>query len=171
MAKPNVQDENFKHIIRIANVDLPGEKVIRIALSEIKGIGINFADALCNVANVNKSARTGKLTDEEIKRLNEILGNPLAYNIPVWMLNHQKDFETGENKHILSGTLQFVQDNDIKRLKKIKTYKGVRHIHGQPVRGQRTKSNFRKNKGKVVGVAKKKIESAAKEEGGKKEKK
>ena len=52
-------------------------------------------------------------------------------------------------------TLSFTQDNDIKMMKKIKSYKGVRHILGQPVRGQRTKSNFRKNKGKVLGVKRK----------------
>ncbi len=68
------------------------------------------------------------------------------------MLNRRRDYETNENKHLVTGDIKFVQDNDIKRLKKIKTYKGVRHILELPVRGQRTKSNFRKNKGKVLGV-------------------
>ena len=51
--------------------------------------------------------------------------------------------------------MSFTQDNDIKMLKKIKSYKGIRHSLGLPVRGQRTRSNFRKNKGKVMGVKRK----------------
>ena len=56
--------------------------------------------------------------------------------------------------HLLTGNLTFYKENDIKRMKKIKSLKGMRHQKGLPVRGQRTKSHFRKNKGKVVGVAK-----------------
>jgi len=75
------------------------------------------------------------------------------------MLNRRKDYETGEDKHLLSSDLAFTKDNDIKMLKKIKSYKGMRHAFGLPVRGQRTRSNFRRNKGKVTGVQKKKIKS------------
>jgi small subunit ribosomal protein S13 len=86
------------------------------------------------------------------------------------MLNRNRDFETGENQHLLTGDLAFVQDNDIKRAKKIKSWTGIRHIRGQPVRGQRTRSHFRKNKGKVIGVKKKVVTPAAAPEksGGKK---
>jgi small subunit ribosomal protein S13 len=68
------------------------------------------------------------------------------------MVNRRYDYETGQNKHLLSGDLQYTIENDIKMMKKMKCYKGVRHILGQPVRGQRTRSNFRRNKGKVMGV-------------------
>jgi small subunit ribosomal protein S13 len=51
--------------------------------------------------------------------------------------------------HLITTELDLTIDNDLKRMKKVKSYKGVRHMLGQPVRGQRTKSNFRKNKGKV----------------------
>jgi len=71
------------------------------------------------------------------------------------MLNRRKDYEDGTDKHIILGDLKFTKDNDIKRMKKIKSNKGYRHAWGLPVRGQRTKSNFRKNKGKVTGVKKK----------------
>ena len=71
-------------------------------------------------------------------------------------MNRRRDYDTGEDKHLLIGTLQFSKDNDIKRLKKIKALRGMRHQKGLPVRGQRTKSNFRRNKGKVIGVKKKK---------------
>ena len=148
--------DTFKYIVRIANVDIPGEKPIKIALTKIKGIGTNFANAICIVSNVIKTKKTGNLTDEEIQRLNDVAKNLDHSGIPQWMFNRKKDYETGEDKHFLTGTLGFVQENDLKRLKKIKTLRGLRHQKRLPVRGQRTRSNFRRSKGKVVGVAKKK---------------
>lgn len=161
MTEKEQRPADFKHIVRIANVDLPGEKQIRFALTKIKGIGINLADAICNLAQINRQVQTGLLKEAEIVKLNQIAVNPLASGIPVWMLNRRKDYDTGEDKHLLTGNLNFVQDNDLKRLKKIKSLRGIRHIKGLPVRGQRTRSNFRKGKGKVVGVSKKKATAPA----------
>jgi hypothetical protein len=74
--------------------------------------------------------------------------------------------------HKIGADLKFTQENDIRFMKKIRCYKGIRHSMGQPVRGQRTKSNFRKNKGKVTGVAKtKQAKAAAAASSEKKEKK
>lgn len=145
----------FRHIVRIASVDIPGDKALRFALTKIKGVGINFADAACNAAGVPKHHKAGLLNDEQIKKLDEAITNPLQNGIPNWMLNRKKDYETGEDKHLLTGILQFVQENDLKRLKKIKSLRGIRHQRKLPVRGQRTRSNFRRSKGKVVGVKKK----------------
>jgi small subunit ribosomal protein S13 len=147
---------NFRHIVRIAHVDLAGDKPIKISLKKIKGVGFNLAGAVCNLAGIWKGKKTGELTDSEIKKLDSVLTNPKENGIPVWMFNRRKDYETGEDKHLLMGTLDFVKDNTLKRLKKIKCYKGTRHSKGLPARGQRTKANFRRSKGKVVGVAKKK---------------
>ncbi len=152
---------SFKHIIRIANVDLDGKKQIRWALTKIKGVGINFADALCSLAHIAKTCQTGQLTDQQITALDRIVGNPLAAGIPTWLANRRHDYESGENKHLITGALIYQQDNDLKLMKKIRSYRGVRHMQGQPVRGQRTRSNFRRNKGKVIGVVKKKITQAA----------
>lgn len=148
--------KDFKHLVRIAQVDLPGEKSIKIALRKIKGVGFNLAVAVCNVANIDSGKRVGDLTEEQINKLNEIITRPEEKGMPAWILNRRKDYETGEDRHLLLGTLDFVKDNTIKRLRKIKCYRGVRHSQGLPVRGQRTKSNFRKHKGKVVGVARRK---------------
>ncbi len=174
--QPPPQSPSFKHIVRVANVDLPGNKPLHWALTNIKGIGINFADAVCSIANVPKEIKAGNATEEQIRRLNDIINNPLKNGFPAWMVNRQRDAETGEDKHLITGTLTYVQDNDVKMMKKIRSYKGIRHIQGQPVRGQRTRSNFRRNKGKVVGVVKKKVAPGAGEKdegkkGGKKEKK
>ncbi|MBT5343143.1 30S ribosomal protein S13 [Candidatus Woesearchaeota archaeon] len=147
--------DNYKHIVRIANVDVPGEKQIRFALTKIKGVGINLSDALCVLAKVKKTDKAGNMSDKEIESLNKVVSDPLSNGIPVWMSNRRKDYDTGLDKHILTGTLNFVKDNDLKRLKKTKTLRGMRHQKGLPVRGQKTRSNFRRSKGKVVGVKKK----------------
>lgn len=147
--------QNFKHIVRVANVDIPGEKLIRFSLTKIKGVGVHFADAICIVAGIDKQSKTGNLNDKQVEKLNEVVKDPVQSGIPAWMFNRKNDYETGEDKHLITGNLHFVQDNDLKRLKKIKSLRGLRHQKGLPVRGQRTRSNFRKSKGKVVGVKKK----------------
>ncbi len=152
---------NYKHLVRVANVDLPGERQVRWALTNIKGIGIDFADALCTATGISKSAKTGFLSDQQVEKLNAAAMNPAAVGVPAWLFNRRKDPETGDDHHVVGGTLSFIHDNDIKRMKRIRSYKGIRHGKGLPVRGQRTRSNFRRNKGKVVGVAKKKAVAAS----------
>ena len=82
MAEPQPQSPSFKHIVRIVNVDLPGNKSIHWALTDIKGIGINFADAVCSIAHVPKETKAGNLTEEQLKRLNEVIMNPLQNGFP-----------------------------------------------------------------------------------------
>ncbi len=149
------EEQKFKHIVRVANVDLPGEKAIKIALQKIKGVGTAFADVACTLAGIKKDTKTGHLNDSQVQKLTDTLTKPQESGMPVWMLNRRKDYESGEDKHLLTGTLGFVFENDIKRLKKTKTLHGMRHQKKLPVRGQRTRSNFRRNKGRVVGVKKK----------------
>ena len=146
--------QELKYFVRIANTDLDGKKPVMEALRKIKGIDIMFSNALCTLAGVDKTQKAGYLSDSHVKRLDEIVTNPSKFGFPIWMLNRRKDREDGTNKHLITSNLIFNIDNDIKMLKKMRCYRGVRHSIGQPVRGQRTKSNFRKNKGKVMGVKK-----------------
>ena len=145
----------IKHFVRIVNTDIPGNKPVISALTKVHGIGINFAQALCNKLSIDANKKAGTLTDVEISSLELLIKNP---TIPQWYYNRRKDPETGENHHILTSALKLTKDTDIKKLKKIKTYKGIRHSMGQPVRGQRTRSHFRK--GSAVGVVKKKLVKA-----------
>lgn len=147
--------QDIKHIVRIANTDLVGQKAVHIALLKIKGIGIMFSMMVCRLANVNPMKKAGLLTETEIKKLNDIIINNDKYKIPDWMKNRKKEFETGKTSHLILGNLDFAVEQDMRRMKKIKSYKGLRHAVGLTVRGQRTKSNFRRNKGKVVGVKRK----------------
>ena len=161
MAEAEKPAENFQHIVRIANVDIPGNKSVHWGLTQIKGIGINFADVICGATNVDRTAKIGNLKQPQIDALTTAILNPSKAGIPSWLFNRRKDVESGEDVHMVTGNLIFIQDNDIKILKKIKCYRGVRHIKGLPVRGQRTRSNFRRAKGKVVGVSKKKATPGA----------
>ena len=155
--------KEIKHFVRIANTDLIGKKAVLYAIQGIKGIGIGLANAICKVTKINPNTKIGELPEAQVVLLDKAVKAPGAHNIPSWMLNRQHDYETGTNKHLITSDLSFQIDNDIKLMKKIKCYKGIRHILGQPVRGQRTRSNFRKNKGKVMGVK----SSAGAKKGGK----
>ncbi len=144
-----------KHIIRIANTDLDGHKPIKEALKKIKGVSFMYSNMLCSMAGVNKTKKAGELNDSEVKAFEDILENPNNNNVPDWMRNRRKDYETGEDIHITGPQIKFVKEMDLRRLKKIKSNRGLRHQWGLPVRGQRTKSNFRRSKGKAVGVKRK----------------
>lgn len=154
-----MEKDQIKYIVRVANTDLDGKKGIAIALTKIKGIGNVFSNAICNLAEIDPLEKAGKLKDDQINKINLVINNPNDYGFPSWMLNRRKDFETGEDKHLITNDLSFTKENDIKRIRKIKSYKGMRHAWNLTVRGQRTKANFRRNKGKVQGVQRKKGKS------------
>ena len=140
--------QQIKHLIRIADNDIAGEKNLLYGLTKIRGVKVQLANALCKISGLDPVRKIGGLSEAEIKQITTILDNPIKSGIPVWMVNRRRDPETGEHRHLLGTKLLIAKDDDIKRLKKIKAYRGVRHMFGLPSRGQRTRSNFRKNKGK-----------------------
>jgi len=159
-------EQPIKQLVRVVNTDLNGLKPVHHALSQIKGVGVSFSHLVCHLAKVDMYAKLGSLDEATIKKLDEVIRNPLKHGAPVWMVNRRRDFETNENRHVVTGDIDFVNDNDMKRLKKIKAYRGIRHMLGLPVRGQRTRSNFRKNKGKIhLGVQRKKVTQPAGDKG------
>jgi small subunit ribosomal protein S13 len=146
--EPKQESKSFKYIVRILNTDLDGKRNIGHALTKIKGIKYMFSNAVLKTAGIDINKRTGDLNESEVARINEVLAKPLKFDIPIWMVNRNKDYETGDDMHLYGSDLQYSVMNDVKRMQKIKSYKGVRHSQGLPVRGQRTRSNFRKNKAK-----------------------
>ena len=142
-------ENEFRHIVRVANTDLDGKKPIMMALKKIKGISFMLSNAVCYKAAVPLTKKAGDLTNEEVEKLSDVILHPVKFNIPTWLLNRRGDPIDGTSAHLVTGNLVFAQENDLKTMKKTRSYKGIRHIQGLPVRGQRTKSNFRKNKGKV----------------------
>jgi small subunit ribosomal protein S13 len=139
-------------VVRILSKDIEGKMEIYSGLTNIKGVSWGLSNAACKILKIDKKKKIGSLTDEEIKEISEFIKNP---KIPEYLLNRQKDFETGENKHLVGSDLDLRKEFDIKRLRKIKCYKGLRHGAGLPLRGQRTKSNFRTNRKKGAGIKKK----------------
>ena len=147
--------EQVRGIVRIAGTDVKGETQLFTSLQKIKGVGGSLANAVCKVHRLDRNRKIGTLTDAEIKKIEETLKNPEKFGIPSWTFNRRKDLETGQDKHIVGSDLKFTREQDVKRMIRVKSYKGVRHMFGLPVRGQRTRSSFRK--GRTVGVVRKKI--------------
>ena len=151
---PKMEEAKIKQLVRVSNTDLNGAQQTLYALAKVRGVGIMLANATCKTLNISTTQRIGNVSEENLRKIESIFKNPEQHGIPIWMINRRKDPETGKNLHLLGADLEFIQDNDIKMMKKMKCYKGIRHIQGQPVRGQRTRSHFRKNKGKAQGVKK-----------------
>lgn len=151
--------ENVFSLIRIMSADIPGNKRLVYGLTRIKGVSYSFANAVCNSLKINPEKIVSTLGEEEIKRITDFIKSP---NLPAFMLNRRRDYETGQDKHLTLTNLELQKEFDIKRLRKIKSYKGWRHALGLPVRGQRTKSHFRH--GKSVGVQKTSAKPSAKPE-------
>jgi len=119
---------------RIAGVDLPRDKRVEIALTYIYGIGRRTSNAILAEAGVNPDTRIKDLTEEEINTLRRII----------------------DQSYHVEGDLRREVSLNIKRLKEIRCYRGIRHIRGLPVRGQKTKTNARTMKGPKRTVSRKK---------------
>jgi len=150
--------EGIRGIVRFAEVDLAGDRKLRNALLQVKGVGKSLAKGMATAAGLDSEALIGSLNDEQMKKLEDVLKNPGKYGIPFHMLNRRSDPSTGENRHLISSELIFAIKSDIDFMRKIHSYKGVRHELGLPVRGQRTRSSFRT--GGIMGVSKQKAARA-----------
>lgn len=118
---------------RIIGVEIPGEKRIEIALRYIYGIGPTTALEICRRANIPLGIRAKDLTEQQLSQIVHAIQ---------------------EGKYVIEGDLRREIGLNLKRLQAIKCYRGIRHLRGLPVRGQRTQTNARTRKGprKTVGV-------------------
>lgn len=145
----------YKHILRIAGKDIEGGKKLIVALSEIKGVGYNFAQVLIQSLNINPNMRVGFLTENDIHEIEQAISNPAKAGIPQWYLNRRKNMDDGSNNHIITSDLDFAASNDIEREKLVMSWRGYRHMFGLRVRGQCTRTTGRR--GGAVGVKKVKM--------------
>ena len=152
--KPEARRDIPLLIIRVAGTDLDGGKPVGRALRKIKGIGIATSKAICHAAKINPSTKLESLSESEIANLENVIKNPINFNFPAFMANRRKDLATGIDMHLTSSDLDIARRFDIQRYINLRTYRGWRHMLGQPVRGQRTRSTFRVT-GMAVGVMKK----------------
>ena len=144
-------------LVRVLSTDIPGDSAIYAGLTYIKGVSWAISNAACTILGIDKRKKMISLSPEEIEKISLFIKSP---KIPEWLMNRRKDIETGVSKHLVTAELDLSREFDIRRMKKIKSYKGWRHALGQPVRGQRTRSHFRK--GAAIGVAKGQARQAAK---------
>lgn len=152
--------EEFRYIVRIAGTDLDGKHSIPYGLSKIRGIGVRTGEAICVLAGINVNKKVGYLSEEEAEKLTEVVENFREQDVPAWLFNRRADLVSGKNAHVISADLIMSLREDINLMKKVRSYKGVRHELGLPVRGQRTRTSFRT--GTSVGVSRKKVAEAAK---------
>jgi small subunit ribosomal protein S13 len=145
----------YKHILRIAGKDIEGGKKLIVALSEIKGVGYNFAQVLIQSLNINPNMRVGFLTENDIREIEQAISNPAKAGIPQWYLNRRKNIDDGSNNHMITSDLDFAASNDIEREKLVMSWRGYRHMFGLRVRGQCTRTTGRR--GGAVGVKKVKM--------------
>ena len=143
-------EEEFKHMVRIARKDINGNKTIENALADVKGVGKALSRAIGIVMDLDLSQKIGYVSDSKVQEIEDVLRNPKSHNVPDWMLNRRNDYESGKTGHLIESDLMMTLRDDLNRMKKTRSYKGRRHEVGLPVRGQRTKSTFRK--GSSVGV-------------------
>ena len=152
-----IRPKNFREQVYFtklrARVD--GNGKVAYSLTQIRGIGRRFAQAIVRVAGIDPSLRLGALPEKDITKIEEIIMDPITNGIPNWMVNRKKDLRTGNDLHIIGNPLELTVKRDIDRMKRIKSYKGVRHNSNLKVRGQRTKSTGRH--GLVIGVIRKKL--------------
>lgn len=163
-----MEDKTFKHIVRIANTDIKGNIRLYHALTMIYGVKYTFANAIISSLSLDGQKKVGEVESSDIKKIEELIADPIKHGIPHYLLNRQKDFESGQNKHLIGANLKFTKEMDVKLMKKMKSYKGMRHSFGLPVRGQRTRSNFRHGVSLGVQRSKAKMVASAKKEGDKK---
>ncbi len=119
---------------RIAGVDVPNDKRIDIALTRIYGIGLHRSRMVLEATRIEQNIRANKLTEDEVSRIASMI----------------------EADYVVEGQLRRQVQQNIARLRDIRCYRGLRHIRGLPVRGQRTRTNARTRKGPRKTVAGKK---------------
>ena len=119
---------------RIAGVNIPSNKKLEIALTYIFGIGRKFSKLICSNTNVDGNKRVNTLTEGEVIKIREYI----------------------DNNYTVEGDLRREISTNIKRLTDLGCYRGLRHRHKLPVRGQRTHTNARTRKGKAIPIAGKK---------------
>ncbi|MCH7567810.1 MAG: 30S ribosomal protein S13 [Nanoarchaeota archaeon] len=151
--KKQYLEESDEILVRISGYDVPGNKNIYTGLTRIKGVSWNISNALCTKLNLDRNKKISELSKDRIAKIEQALKN---LEVLDFIKNRRVDFDSGESTHLFGVELEMRKEFDIKRLKKIKSYKGMRHALKLPVRGQRTRSHFRKT-GIAVGVKRPKV--------------
>ncbi len=146
--------EDFLYIVRIGGKDLDGERNVKNALADLKGIGDRLSMIIIKKLGLDPTKKIGDMKEPEIEKIKEYVESKYYEGLPDWVLNHRNEIISGEDMNLISNDLTIQLQEDLNFMKKMKSYRGVRHETGHKVRGQRTKANGRH--GLAIGVIKKK---------------
>jgi small subunit ribosomal protein S13 len=135
-------DDDLTYFVRVGQTDLDGTKSVERALTGLDGVGHRAARLVARETGIDRRETFGRLEDEEIQTIVDTVER-FAETVPDWLTNRQKDFFSGDANHLIGNEVELVREQDINRMQKIGSYKGIRHQRGQKVRGQRTKSTGR----------------------------
>ena len=152
-----IKNPDFRNLVRMIGTSLEGHRLVENGIRQIKGVGARLAQAVVRVAEIDPQIRIGLLSEEECEKIEEIIKNPNKFGIPEWMVNRQKDLRTGENRHLSGTEIDLILKMDIDRMKRTKSWKGIRHQLNLKVRGQRTRCTGRR--GLTVGYYRRKKKS------------
>jgi len=147
--------QEYKHIVRVGGTDIDGQENLLQGLTRIKGIGLRLSKALITHLELDPDLRLGYITDSSISKIEKALKDPIAVGLPQWFVNRPRDRMSGKMLHLTGSDLDFAQRNDIDRLRRIKSWRGMRHSLGLKVRGQHTRTTGRG--GIAVGVSRKSL--------------
>jgi small subunit ribosomal protein S13 len=150
----------FRNLVRIMGTSVEGSRLLGFGLSQVRGVGRRLAQAIIRVSGYDENTRVGLLTEEDVSKLEEIMKDPIKFGIPEWMVNRQKDLRTGKNLHYVGNELELMARTDVERMKRTRSWKGIRHALHLKVRGQRTRTTGRT--GLVVGYLRLKKKTEAK---------
>jgi len=136
--KHNVKEQENITLVRIFGQDLRGDKKLFAGLGKIQGISWALANAICKNLKLDKNKKIQDISKEEVTKIEEFIKNPA---IPGFLKNRQKDFDDGEDKHLSGADLKLRKEFDIKRLRKIRSYRGTRHAANLPTNATRGESS------------------------------
>ena len=154
MANDQELGDDFSYMLRMADTDIDGLKPLRTALTAVRGVGDRTAANICRITGFDPGMKAGHLDSGQQETLRETIESYAEQGVPLWMLNRQRDLESGDELHLSGQDLKLTHEDDISRLRRIKSYRGIRHAGGHKVRGQRGRSNGRF--GLTLGVQRKK---------------
>lgn len=152
--KSYIKKADFRNLIRMIGTSLDGDNLIEHGLTQIRGVGKRFAQAVVRILDIDPETRVGLLSEDQCNEIEKIIKEPVKHGIPEWMVNRQKDLVTGEHRHLSGTDVDLVLKLDIDRMRRTKSWKGVRHSLGLKVRGQHTRTTGRR--GLTVGYYRKK---------------
>ncbi|MFX0107057.1 MAG: 30S ribosomal protein S13 [Candidatus Hodarchaeota archaeon] len=146
--------EDYRHIVRVAGRDIDGSENLLQGLTRIRGVGLRLSKTILSRLALDPYGRLGHLPDDKIAEIEKLLKDPVKSGVPEWYVNRARDRQSGRMLHLTGPDLEFAQRSDIDRLRRIKSWRGVRHSLGLKVRGQHTRTTGRG--GMAVGVSRKK---------------